>query len=114
MFESLKVEESLTTTVVSAQLSGNPFTIKGVVGTVDGKFKGISFIEVYRNFRAIPTGIYCADYGVVHSYTGEDADKLNELVTQFNIDIQEKFGITFLVSEPPVPMEEPVPPQEEE
>lgn len=40
MFENLKIESELTVTTVTQSLKGNPFTIKAVIGTSDGKFTG--------------------------------------------------------------------------
>lgn len=113
MFETLKVEETTTHSVVTASKKGNPFTIRAVVGTTNDKFTGVSFIEVLKGGQVVPAQAFCSDYGVQHSYKGEQADKLDALVEQFNAEIQEQYGITFLVPDPPVEMEEPQPPVEE-
>lgn len=115
MFENLQVLNTTTTSIVRAQDPTNPFTIRAVIGTSDGKFQGASFIEVMRGDRVIPAGAFCSDYGVEHSYTGEDADKLTALCRQMNADLQERYSVTFLVRDPaPELEEEPQPPVEPE
>lgn len=113
MFENLQVLNTTTTSIVRAQKEGNPFTIRAIVGTTDGKFLGASFIEVMRGERVIPAGAFCSDYGVEHTYTGEDADLLTELCHQMNEDLEGRFRVTFLVREPAPEDLEPRPPVEE-
>lgn len=114
MFESLKIEETTTHSVVVATLEGNPFSIRATVGTRDGHFIGTSFLIVTKGDRVIDARCHCSDYGVEHSYTGDDADALTELCQHMTADLEETFAIHFLSrEEPAVEMEEPQPPAEE-
>lgn len=102
MFETLKIEESTTHSVVVASLEGNPFTIRATVGSRDGHFIGASFFIVERGDRVIDAKAKCTDYGVEHDYNGEDADALTDLCRQMTSDIEDQFKIKFLVREDPV------------
>lgn len=111
MFETLKVESTNTFDTINATKKGNPFSIRAIVGHNNGKFTGVSFIEVFRGNVVVKTGAYCSDYGIEHSYTGADADKLDALVAKLNADIEQQYGITFLVREAPQEFSEPTPPE---
>jgi hypothetical protein len=115
MFENLRVLETTTHSVVSAQDEGNPFVIRAVVGVSDDQFLGASFVEVLRGDRVIPAHAFCSAYGMEHSYTGEDADALTELCQIMNRDLEERYHVTFLVRDPAPEMEDgPQPPVEDE
>ena len=114
MFESLVIEETTTHSVVVATLEGNPFSIRATVGTRDGHFIGASFLIVTRGDRVIDAHCHCSDYGVEHSYTGDDADLLTALCRHMTADLEETFAIHFQRRDEPVAMEDPQPPTQED
>ncbi len=113
MFESLRIEDSITHSDITASLVGNPFTIKAIVGSGDGRFVGASFIEVRRGDHVVPARAFCSDYGVEHHYDGADAEALTQLCEALNRDLEQQYNITFLEREPAMEEMDPVPPEQE-
>ena len=93
MFETLTIET--THSVVTAQMEGNPFRIRAIVGTSGGRFIGASFIEVFRENTVVPARAFCSEYGMEHGYKGEDADALTALCRRMTADLADRYGVTF-------------------
>lgn len=110
----MKIDGSITHSDITATLPGNPFTIQGVVGSNEGRFIGMSFIEIRRGDRVIHAKAACTNYGVEHHYEGEDAEALTALCAALNRDLESQYAFQFLVREPASPIEEPQPPTENE
>ena len=116
MFETLTIESTTTHSVVTAQMEGNPFHIRAIVGTSGGRFIGASFVEVFRGNTVVPARAFCSDYGVEHGYQGEDAEALTALCRRMTADLSERYEITFLEREAEEDLEpepEQIEPQEE-
>lgn len=116
MFENLKVEKNVSFRTVTASEPGNPFSVKAILGEEDGKFKGASFIEVYKNDTIVPnTGIHCGPHGVVHDVKDEpDAENLTAICQKLNTSIEEAYDMEFEPIPEPAVMEEPQPPTGED
>ena len=114
MFEDITVEKNVAFRTVTVTETGNPFTVKAILGEEDGQFKGASFIEVKKSGVDFPgTGIHCGQYGVVHSMEpGADADKLTAVCRKLNTSIEESYGMQFDPIPEPAISEEPTPPAE--
>ena len=115
MFETLTVESTTTHSVVTAQIKGNPFRIRAIVGVADGHFLGASFVEVFRGNEVVPARAQYTAYGIEHGYRGEDADALTDLCRNMTADLTERYGVTFreMEAEEIEEIDEPEEPQEE-
>lgn len=114
MFKNIKIEESTTHSIVTSQKEGNPFVIRATVGSRDGKFIGASFFTVECDGRIIDAGCRCTDYGVEHSYEGENSEMLTELCDSMSRGIEANFGIRFLEREEYEEPDAPEAPEEHE
>lgn len=115
MFEDLKVEKNVSFRTVTVSESGNPFSIKAILGEEDGQFKGASFIEVFKNETPVPdTGIHCGPHGIVHDVKEDpDAENLTAICQKLNASIEDAYDMEFEPIPEPAEMEEPTPPTNE-
>lgn len=116
MFEDLKVEKNVSFRTVTVSESGNPFSIKAILGEEDGQFKGASFIEVFKDETTVPnTGIHCGPHGVVHDVKEDpDAANLTAICQKLNASIEDAYDMEFEPIPEPAEMADPVPPASEE
>lgn len=114
MFKNLKVEKNVSYSTVVVTETGNPFSVKAILGEEDGQFKGASFIEVYKKGKLVANaGIFCGPCGVVHSLEGDaDAESLTAICQKLNTSIEEAYDMKFETAAEPMEMEEPQPPTE--
>jgi len=62
---------------------------------VDGAFHSVSFGVVTKNGEPLDLYLYLSEYGLEHSYSGEDKDKVDEIVALLGAKLAKDTGITF-------------------
>lgn len=112
MFEDLQIEKNISFRTVIVKISGNPFSLKAIIGDVDGKFHGVSFIEAFKNGHAVTdTGVqYNEQYGIIHYMDGDDAARLSAVCEKLSSSIEDAYGIQFDDTPSTAEDIEPVPP----
>ena len=62
---------------------------------IDGVFHSVSFGVVTRSGEPLDLYITLGDCGLEHSYSGEDKDKVDEIVGLLSAKVARETGITF-------------------
>jgi len=62
---------------------------------VDGAFHSVSFGVVTRNGEPLDLYLYLSEYGLEHSYSGEDKDKVDEIVSLLGAKLAKEADIKF-------------------